>query len=56
MSHFFLMVVFSLLVSIVFTFLVHDNPKDQLRLGARIFGGFVVSGLVLGWLLFLFPI
>ena len=56
MGHFSLMVIFSLLVSIVFTFLVHDNPKDQFRLGARIFGGFVVSGLVLGWFLFLFPI
>lgn len=53
-SHFLLMVLFSLLVSVVFAFLMREDPREQLRFGAVLFGGFVVSGLVLGWVMFPF--
>ena len=55
-SHFALMVLFAAFVSVVFAALMRDDPREQLTLGARIFGGFVGAGLVLGWLLFPFPI
>ena len=55
-SHFVLMVVFAFLVSIVFAVLLHDEPREQLRAGAKLFASFVGAGLALGWILFLFPL
>ena len=55
-SHLLLMILFALFVSVVFATLTQDHPRDQLRTGARLFGGFVLAGLALGWLLFLFPL
>jgi hypothetical protein len=55
-SHFVLMVLFALYVSIVFATLLHDEPRAQIRAGARLFGAFVGAGLALGWLLFFFPL
>jgi hypothetical protein len=55
-SHFALLLLFSVFVSIVFAALMRDDPREQLRLGLRIFGGFVAAGVVLGWLLFPFPL
>ena len=54
-SHFGLMLLFSAFVSVVFAALMRDDPREQLALGGRIFGGFVGAGVVLGWLLFPFP-
>jgi hypothetical protein len=54
-SHLLLMSLFSFFVSVVFAVLLRDEPRDQLRLGAMLFGGFVVSGLVLGWVMYPFP-
>jgi hypothetical protein len=53
-SHFLLMVVFSLFVSVVFAVLMKDRLRDQVRFGAAVFGGFIASALVLGWLMFPF--
>jgi heme A synthase len=55
-SHFLLMVVFAVLVSTVFAVLLRDDPREQLRTGARMFAGFVAAGLALGWLMFPFPL
>jgi len=55
-SHLVLLVVFSLLVSLVFAMLLRDDARAQLRFGGLIFGGFVVSAIVLGWLMYPFPI
>ena len=54
-SHLALMVIFALFVSVVFATLTRDEPADQLRLGARLFAGFVVGGIVVGWLLYPLP-
>ncbi len=51
-SHFLWMVLFALFVAVVFAFLMKDDPREQLRFGAMVFGGFVVSALVIGWLMF----
>jgi hypothetical protein len=50
------MVVFSLFVSVVFATLMQDDPREQLKLGAKMFGGFILAGLALGWILFAFPL
>lgn len=55
-SHLGLMVLFALFVSIVFATITQDDPAAQVRAGARLFGGFVAAGLVLGWVLFFFPL
>jgi hypothetical protein len=55
-SHFGLLLLFSLFVSAVFATLMRDDPREQLRFGARLFGGFVGAGLLLGWILYPFPL
>lgn len=55
-SHFLLLVVFSFFVSLVFGVLLRDDPREQFRTGAAMFGGFIATALVLGWLMFPFPL
>jgi len=54
-SHLGLMVVFALFVSIVFATLMRDEPKEQLRFGARLVAGFIGAGVLIGWLLYPLP-
>ena len=55
-SHFWLMVLFAVFVSVVFSVLLKDNPREQVKTGAMMLGGFVVAAYVLGWLMFPFPL
>jgi hypothetical protein len=55
-SHLGLMVLFSFFVSATFATLMRESVAEQLRLGARLMGGFVVGGIVLGWLLYALPL
>ncbi len=55
-SHFFLLVLFAFFVSLVFGVLLRDDPRQQLRTGSMMFGGFIATALVLGWLMFPFPL
>jgi len=55
-SHFFYLTVFSLLVSAVFAALLRDRPREQLRTGALMFGGFLAAAIVLGWLMYPLPL
>jgi len=55
-SHFWLMVLFAFFVSLVFSVLLKDEPRAQLRTGAMMLGGFVAVAYVLGWLMFPFPL
>ena len=55
-SHVGLMVIFSLFVSTVFAVLTRDEPREQLVFGARLFGGFVGVGILIGWLLYPLPL
>ena len=55
-SHLTLMVIFSLFVSVVFAVLSRDDPKEQVVFGARLFGGFVGAGILIGWLLYPLPL
>jgi len=55
-SHLALLILFAVLVSVVFATLMRDDPPQQLRLGARLFGGFVAVALVLSWVLYALPL
>ena len=54
-SHLGLMILFALFVSVVFSSLMRDEPRDQLRLGAKMFAGLVGGGILIGWLLYPLP-
>ncbi len=47
-SHFLLLLLFSFLVALVFAVLMRNEPRDQVRFGAMVFGGFVLSAVVIG--------
>ena len=55
-SHLALMFVFSVMVSIVFATLMRDDPREQVRFGARLFAGFMGGGSLVGWLLYPLPL
>jgi hypothetical protein len=55
-SHFLLLVLFAFLVSVVFATLLRDDPRQQVRLGGMMFGGFVATAVVLGWLMYPLPL
>jgi hypothetical protein len=55
-SHLLLLLLFAFLVSTVFAVLMKDEPREQVRFGAAVFGGFVASAVVLGWLMFPFSL
>jgi heme A synthase len=55
-SHFLLMILFALFVSVVFAVLLKDEPREQLKTGGMMFAGFVASAYVLGWLMYPFPL
>jgi hypothetical protein len=55
-SHLLLMAIFAFFVSLVFALIAKDDPRDQLRYGVRLFLGFLGAALVLGWLMYPFPL
>ena len=55
-SHFLLMTLFAFLVSVVFAALTKDDIRDQARFGGMLFGAFMIAALVLGWLMYPFPL
>ncbi|HEX5108927.1 MAG TPA: hypothetical protein VFV95_10795 [Vicinamibacterales bacterium] len=55
-SHLGLMVLFSLSVSIVFATLQRDAPREQFLLAARLLGGFLGAGILIGWVLYFLPL
>ena len=50
------MALYAFFVSLVFAVLIRDTPREQLKTGAMMFGGFVAVAYVLGWLMFPFPL
>ena len=55
-SHFLLLAIFSFFVSLIFAVIAKDDLRDQLRFGGLMFGGFLASAVVLGWLMYPFPL
>jgi len=55
-SHFWIMVLFALFVSLVFAVLMRDDPRAQLKTAGMMLGAFVVAAYVLGWLMYPLPL
>jgi hypothetical protein len=54
-SHFLVLLVFSALVSGVFAMLLRDDARSRLRFAVMAFGAFVLSAVVVGWIMHPFP-
>ena len=54
-SHLLLLALFALFVSVIFAVLQKDDVAEQAQVGSLMFAGFVVSALVLGWLMYPVP-
>jgi hypothetical protein len=55
-SHLLLLIGFAFFVSVVFAVLSKDQPAEQLRFGGLLFAGFVGAAIVIGWLMYPFPL
>jgi hypothetical protein len=53
--HLSMMIVFSILVSLVFTFISKYGARDRIRYFLYLLGTFVLLSLVAGWLMYPFP-
>jgi len=54
-SHFLLMVVYALIVSLFFSLLWKRNRRNQVKLFLQLFLGMVGGGVALAWLMYFFP-
>jgi hypothetical protein len=54
-SHLLVLIVFSCLVSTVFATLLRDDLQSRVRFGVMAFAAFVVSAIVVGWVMAPFP-
>ena len=55
-SHLVLLALFALFVSIVFAVIAKDDAREQVKLGGLMFAGFLATAIVLGWLMYPFPL
>ena len=55
-SHLLLLVLFAFFVSLVFAVITKDDARGQVRFGGLMFAGFIASAVVLGWLMYPFPL
>jgi len=55
-DHFLLLALFAFFVSVVFAVLLRDEPRAQVQLGLRMFGGFLAAAIILGWLMYPLPL
>ncbi len=55
-SHLLLLALFAFFVSLVFAVIAKDDAREQLRFGGLLFAGFLASAIVLGWMMYPFPL
>jgi hypothetical protein len=55
-SHFLLLALFAFLVSIVFSALMRDEPRAQMKTAGWMFASFLATAVVLGWLMYPLPL
>lgn len=55
-SHLLLLTLFAFFVSLVFAVIAKDDAGEQVRFGGLLFAGFLASAIVLGWLMYPFPV
>jgi uncharacterized membrane protein YfcA len=54
-SHFLLLVLYALLVSVFFALLWRSEKRERVRLFLQIFVGMVAGALIVAWLMYPFP-
>ncbi len=54
-SHFALMVIFSILVSLVFTFIAKTGARERVKYFFFLLGSFILLSIAAGWLMYPFP-
>ncbi len=50
------MLLFSFLVSVVFGVIAKDTPRERVIYGAKVFAAFVGVAILLGWIMYPFPL
>jgi hypothetical protein len=55
-SHFLLLTLFAFFVSLIFAVIAKDDPREQLQFGGKLLAGFVAAALLMGWLMYPFPL
>ena len=55
MTHWGALFLLAVLLSVAFSFLMREKPKDRLIFGLKMFAGFVLFTLVAGWIAFFLP-
>jgi hypothetical protein len=55
-SHLVLLLIFSACVSVVFAALMREDAMSQLKLAARMFAGLLGAAVIIGWLMYPFPL
>ena len=56
LSHFEALVIFALLVSTVFALTTKNEPREQFRYGIFVFLSFLAVAVVVGWIMYPFPL
>jgi hypothetical protein len=54
-DHLLLMVIFSSMVSLVFTFLSKHGLRERTKYFLLLFGSFVLFSILVGWIMYVFP-
>jgi hypothetical protein len=54
-SHAIALVVFAALASTVFATLLREDTRSRVRFGLMAFGAFVLSAVIVGWIMYPFP-
>ena len=55
-SHLLMMALFAFFVSLVFAVLAKDSVREQARLGGMMFAGFLLTGIIVSWLMYPLPL
>ena len=55
-SHLAMMALFAFFVSLIFAVLAKETAREQARLGALMFAGFMLAGVAVSWLMYPFPL
>jgi hypothetical protein len=55
-SHFVLLVIFSVCVSVVFAALMGDDMRGGAMVAGKMFAGLLGAAMIIGWLMYPFPI
>ena len=56
LSHFQALVIFALVVSVVFTLITKNEPREQVRYGIFVFLSFLAVALAVGWIMYPLPL